>query len=76
LGPPELFSVRAADLLAEMLEAVATLEIGSGPADDAVARSIRTPVAVPAHLAGLGIGIAPAADGSVRSRLAICRSPD
>jgi hypothetical protein len=76
LGPPERFSVRAADLLAEMPEAVATLEIGPGPADDTVARSIRIPAAVPAHLAGLGIGIAPAADGSVRSRLAICRSPD
>lgn len=68
--------IRADDLLAEMPETVSTLEIGAGLADDAVAGSIRIPVAVPAHLAGHGVGIAPAADGSGRRRrLAIRRAP-
>jgi len=59
-----------------MPETVSTLEIGAGPADDAVAGSIRIPVAVPAHLAGHGVRIAPVADGSVRRRrLAIRRTP-
>ena len=78
--------LRADDLLAEMPETVITLEIGAGPADDAVAGGVAIPVAAPAELAaGLGVGIAPASEGrgrdgrcsysSTRCRLAIGRSP-
>src|SRR5215475_68801 len=67
-----------------MLETVSTLEIGAGPADDAVAGGIRIPAAVPGVVSAAvhGVGIAPAADGSARCsysnarrRLAIHRPP-
>src|SRR5215471_11610661 len=70
-----------------MLETITALVQGAGPADDAVAGSIRTPVAVPAVFAVPavpavaavhGVGIAPAADrssSSSRRRMAIHHSP-
>ena len=82
-------SLRADELLAEMLETVISLIIGAGPADDAVAGGICSPVAVPAvfavHSAAVhavcSVGTAPAtdapaADGSAcRRRLLIRCSP-
>jgi len=69
------FSLRADNLLAEMLETISALEISAGPTDDAIAGGIRIPATVPALVSAAvhGVRIAP----SARRRLvAIRRSPD
>jgi hypothetical protein len=82
-GRPPGFGVDGDDLLTEMRPAVVALEIGAGPADDAVTGGVGIPVAVPALFASvvtiaalgivIGVGVV---KGAERRRGNGCRCSD